>query len=91
MNRWEITILHIITSNAGSASLKNIYSEIPKYINLTSNHRKIKYNVPNYHHQTRAHIDDLLDSKDIIRVGRGIYTITAHGQSRIENIEKSHP
>lgn len=90
MNRWEISILHIIASHAGTASLNHIYSEIPKYINLTNSHEKVKYNAPNYHHQTRAHIDDLLGRKDIIRVGRGIYSITPRGQSRIEKMKKGH-
>ena len=88
MNRWEITILHIIASNAGSASLKHIYSEIPKHIDLTSNHIKITYGVPNYHHQTRAHIGDLLDNGDVNRVSRGRYSITSHGQLRIKKLSE---
>ena len=86
MNIWEITILKIIVVNAGKASLNHIYSELPKYINLTTKHKKITYKVPNYHHQTRAHVDDLLDGGDLIRVSRGIYSITQRGRLRIGNM-----
>ena len=85
MNIWEIKILKIISANAGTASLNHIYSELPKYIKLTTQHKKIIFKAPAYHHQTRAHIDDLLDSGDIIRTRRGVYTITPKGRLRIGN------
>lgn len=85
MNIWEINILEIINSNAGNASLKHIYCKLPQYINLTSKQNEIIYNAPRYHHQTRAHIDDLMDSGDLIRIGRGIYSITSKGQLRISS------
>ena len=85
MNKWEISILKIIESNAGIAPLKHVYSELPHYINLTNNHRNITYNAPKYHHQTRAHVDDLMDSGDIIRISRSIYSITSQGQLRLRN------
>lgn len=83
MNIWEIKILGIIASNAGTASLKHIYCKLPQYINFTSKQNEIIYNAPRYHHQTRAHIDDLMDSGDVIRSGRGIYSITQKGLLRI--------
>ncbi len=86
MNIWEITILKIIAVNAGTASLNHIYSELPQYINLTTKHKKITYKAPAYHHQTRAHVDDLLDSGDLIRTSRGVYSITPGGRLRIGNM-----
>lgn len=86
MNIWEISILKIISSNGGSASLKDIYFELPEYIKFTNKHKEIKFRVPNYHNQTRAHIDVLMDSGDIKRIGRGIYSITSEGQLRISNV-----
>lgn len=85
MNIWEIKILEIITSNAGTASLKHIYCKLPQYINLTSKHNEIIYNAPRYHHQTRAHIDDLMDSGYLIRISRGVYSSTSKGQLRISS------
>ena len=83
MNKWETSILKIINSNAGSAPLRYVYSELPRYINLTNKHREITYKAPKYHHQTRAHVDDLLDSGDLVRINRGIYSITSQGLSRL--------
>ena len=84
MNIWEITILKIIAAHAGTASLNHIYSELPKYIKLTPKHKIITYKTPSYHHQTRAHVDDLLDSRDLIRTDRGIYSITPRGRLRLD-------
>ncbi len=86
MNKWEISILRVIVSSAGTASLNHIYSELPHYINLTNKHKEINYKAPNYHHQTRAHVDDLLDSGDLIRTSRGVYSITSQGRLRIRNM-----
>lgn len=86
MNIWEITILKIVEVNAGTASLNHLYSVIPQYINLTTKHKLITYKAPAYHHQTRAHVDDLLGSGDLIRVSRGVYTITPQGRLRIGNM-----
>ena len=83
MNIWELTILRIIEENKGTAPLQQIYSRIPSYIDLSSHHLEITFNAPNYHHQTRAHVDDLLDSADVTRVGRGVYSITQKGRKRI--------
>ena len=64
MNQWGIAILKTISSHAGTASLKYIYSEHAEYIKLTPKHEEITYKAPNYHHQTRAHVDDLLGSAE---------------------------
>jgi hypothetical protein len=89
MNIWEVSILKIIDANDGSATLKHIYSELPHYIALTIKHEEIKYRVPNYHHQTRAHIDDLMDSGDLVRIGKGTYCLTAKGHLRIGSNDNS--
>ncbi len=87
MNIWESTILEIVSSNNGVASLQFIYSKIPLHIDLTDHHLEIKFKAPRYHHQTRAHIDDLLDSGDLIRVGRGQYSITEKGKRRLSDLK----
>ncbi|MDO8446702.1 MAG: hypothetical protein Q7T53_11495 [Deltaproteobacteria bacterium] len=84
MNIWEVKILKIIASNDGTASLRHIYCELPKHVNLTNKHNEIAFDAPRYHHQTRAHIDDLMDSGDVIRIGRGMYSISSKGQLRIK-------
>jgi len=83
MNKWEVAILNIIAVSDGTASLKHIYGELPRYIDLTDKHYKITYNAPAYHHQTRAHIDDLLAKEELFRIKRGTYSITMKGRSRI--------
>lgn len=87
MNVWEVSILKIISSCGGSASLKDVYFYLPQYIKLTNKHKEIKYSAPNYHHQTRAHIDDLMNSVDLKRIGRGIYSITSKDQLRIGKLK----
>lgn len=83
MNIWEVAILKIIAANEGTASLQNVYDELPKHVKLTNNHYKVTYKVPAYHHQIRAHVDDLLDRGELYRAERGVYSITLKGQSRI--------
>jgi hypothetical protein len=83
MNRWEVAILKIIAANHGTASLKHVYGELPSHVDLTDKHYKITYKVPAYHHQTRAHVDDLLDREELSRTQRGVYSITLKGRSRI--------
>lgn len=83
MNKWEVAILKIITANDGTASLKHVYSELPSHVDLTDKHCEIKYKAPTFHHQTRAHVDDLLDKGELSRTKRGVYSITLKGRSRI--------
>jgi hypothetical protein len=83
MNKWEIVILKIMAANGGTVSLRNVYDELPNYIDLTTKHCEITYRAPAYHHQTRAHIDDLLDKGELIRTNRGVYSITSKGRLRI--------
>jgi len=86
MNTWELIILKIIALNGGTASLQHIYSKIPNHISLTKNHLETKYKAPMYHHQTRAHVDDLLVSEDLKRIGRGQYFTTLKGKRRISSL-----
>ena len=83
MNKWEVAILKIIAANDGTASLKHVYGELPSHVDLTDNHYEITYKAPAYHHQTRAHVDDLLDKGELYRTKRGVYSTTLKGRSRI--------
>lgn len=89
MNIWEVSLLKIIDANGGSAPLKHIYSALPHYITLTIKHKEITYKAPNYHHQTRAHIDDLMDSDELVRIGKGTYSLTSKGHLRIRTNDSS--
>ena len=84
MNIWEESTLKII-SVRGKASLKEMYSNINHHIELTENHLVIKYGVPTYQHQIRAHITDLMEKEEVKNVGRGVYAITTKGIARIKN------
>jgi hypothetical protein len=83
MSTWEEAILKIIVANRGTAALQHIYSELPRHVRMTDEHYEITFKAPAYHHQTRAHIDDLLDKGELSRTGRGVYSITSRGRSRI--------
>ena len=83
MNKWEVAILKIIVANDGTASLRHLYGELPSHVDLTDKHYEITYEAPAYHHQTRAHVDDLLDKEQLSRTKRGVYSITLKGRSRI--------
>jgi hypothetical protein len=83
MNTWEIAILKIIAANDGTASLRHVYGQLSSHVNLTDKHYEITYKAPAYHHQTRAHVDDLLDRGELSRTKRGVYSITLKGRSRI--------
>ena len=83
MNKWEVAILKIIADNDGTASLKHVYDELPRHVDLTDNHYENTYKAPAYHHQTRAHVDYLLDKGELYRAKRGVYSITLKGRSRM--------
>jgi triphosphoribosyl-dephospho-CoA synthetase len=85
MPTWEEAILKIISSKGGSASLEEIYLQIRHYVSLTSRHLVITYGVPAFHHQVRAHVDDLMDKGEVRRTARGVYAITAKGDARINS------
>ena len=83
MNTWEVAILKIVLANGGMGSLQHIYGELFRHVNLTTKHLEITYKAPAYHHQTRAHVDGLLDKGELSRAKRGVYAITSKGRLRI--------
>lgn len=89
MNTWEITILRILDSKNRIVSLKEIFKEIAMRIDLNDGHQEIRFNAPKYHHQIRAHIDDLLDKSELVRISRGTYSITSTGKKRIEGFQNT--
>ncbi len=92
MNRWEIAILISIESLGGEAKNQQIYKELlnfKKFLNMTERHlRKTEWGGrPAYKHQIRAHIADLRQAGELIKISRGCYRLTRKGTKRIE-IEK---
>lgn len=89
MSTWEVAILKIIAANGGTAPLRHIYGELPRHVRMTDEHYEITFRAPAYHHQTRAHVDDLLDKEELSRKRRGVYSITLRGRSRIGDALKT--
>jgi len=85
MNIWELSILKIFNVHPEGTSLKKTYQEIPHHIELTDAHYEIRWGVPEYQNQVRAHVDDLLDKKEVEKVKRGVYRITQRGKTRLHN------
>lgn len=87
MNRWEIAILKSIANRGGEADTQQIYTDMESgaFISLTENDLRItKYgDRPAYQHQVRSHLSNLMQSKDIHKVSRRVYSITAKGMRRI--------
>jgi len=82
---WEISIMKCISELGGECELQEIYDNISKFIVLKQEHLEIKYERPAYHHQIRAHIQNLLEKGELIRVGRGQYEVTEKGVTRLDN------
>lgn len=87
MNVWEIAILKSIEHRGGEADTQQIYTDMESgaFITLTENDLRItKYGGRlAYQHQVRSHLSNLTQSKDIHKVSRGVYSITAKGMKRI--------
>ena len=73
-------------SGRKTTPLKELYLKIPNYIELTEEHKVIKYKVPTFHHQIRAHITDLVEKGEVKNVGYGIYAITPKGIERVKDL-----
>jgi hypothetical protein len=87
MNVWEIAILKSIDYRGGEADTQQIYTDMESgtFISLNGNDlRTTKYgDRPAYQHQVRSHLSNLTQSKNIQKVSRGVYSITAKGMRRI--------
>lgn len=81
---WEYSILQCIASLGGKAYLKQIYAEIGKFVSLTKEHWKVEYGRPAYQHQVRSHIANLNQSGHLIKILRGLYSLTEKGQERLK-------
>lgn len=85
MNNWEIAILKCINSLGSGAELQEIYRELDKFIELTSEHLKPTEwgRRPAYQHQVRSHISNLRQAGYLIKIATGRYSLTAKGRNRI--------
>jgi hypothetical protein len=87
MNVWELTILRIVASLAGTAGLQQIYRflENGTFMTLTKEHlRKTQWQGrPAYQHQVRSHVSNMLQAGDLKKISKGVYTITDKGRQRI--------
>jgi hypothetical protein len=86
MSTWEIAILICIRDIGNEAMLQQIYRTIGKYIELGPEHLKeTPYGGrPAYQHAVRSYISNLCDSGYLLRLDRGVYSITEKGKKRID-------
>lgn len=87
--QWELTILKIVLSLDGVASLQQIYRSLEEneFMKLTKNDLKETQweGRPAYQHQVRSHISNLTQAGDLTRISRGVYAITEKGRRRIQD------
>ena len=87
MNVWELVILRAVVSYGGTASLQQIYRSLEKgtFIKLTEEDlRETQWQGrPAYQHQVRSHISNLAQVGELVRVSRGVYSISGKGRRRI--------
>lgn len=88
MNIWETAILKSVNSVGGTATTREIYTELEsgRFIKLSTNDLKITQwgGRPSYQHQVRSHLSNLVQSGDLERVSRGVYLLTSYGKSRVK-------
>lgn len=85
MNVWEVAILRSVNLQSGATDLQDIYRTVGRFVPLSSGHLAPTRwgGRPAYHHQVRSHVTNLCQSGDLVRVGRGRYSLTARGRRRV--------
>ena len=85
VNVWEVAILRSVNLREGEADLQGIYQTVGRFVALSSEHLTPTRwgGRPAYHHQVRSHVTNLCQSGDLVRVGRGRYSLTARGRRRV--------
>jgi hypothetical protein len=83
---WEIAILMGVKDIGKEAMLQQIYRKIGNYIELSPKHIEgIQYGGrPVFQHEIRSFISNLCESGCLIRLDRGLYSITEKCEKRIE-------
>lgn len=67
--------------DGSTISLAEIYEEVKKKVDLTSEQEEITYGQPNFQHSVRRTLSTLVEKGEIIRVGKGKY------RKRSQNIQ----
>lgn len=82
---WERSIIKCIESFGREADRKQIYDNTRNFVELTEEHLKITYGRPNYYHQIRKHLSNML-KKEYIIISKDCYAVTekGHNHSRIK-------
>ena len=85
MNTWEAAILRTYDLLGGCATNQQIYENVGRFINLTTDHLKpTEYGGrPAYVHQVRSHITNLVQTGQLRQVARGRYCLSAQGKRRV--------
>lgn len=90
---WAEAILATIGGLEGKATLKQIYSEVPKYRRLAREHLRetIWSGRPAFQHGVRSFISGLVAAGKLRKVSRGIYQLTEEGREGLVTIQGGQP
>ncbi|MFH1596237.1 MAG: winged helix-turn-helix domain-containing protein [Pseudomonadota bacterium] len=85
MGDWDTAILMCVRDIGKEAMLQQIYRKIGNYIQLSNKHLEgTQYGGrPAFQHEVRSFISNLCDSGYLVRLDRGVYSITEKGLKRI--------
>ena len=79
---WAEAILAAIGDLGGKATLKQVYSGVPKYRVLSREHLKetVWGGRPAFQHEVRSFVSGLVGSGKLHKVSRGTYQLTEEGR-----------
>ena len=79
---WAEAILTAIGDLGGKATLKQVYSGVPKYRVLSREHLKetVWGGRPAFQHEVRSFVSGLVASGKLHKVSRGMYQLTEEGR-----------
>lgn len=77
---WEEAVLTSFSDFGGKATNRQIYELIQKYIELSYEHRKLTYGVPNYQHAVRSTLTNLRQKHKLVSLGEGVNCLPSEAQ-----------
>ena len=79
---WAEAILATVDGLGGTATLKQVYAEVPNYKNLSREHLKetVWSGRPAFQHEVRSFVSGLVASGKMRKVSRGVYQVTEEGR-----------
>lgn len=80
MDNWEHVLIKIVLDRGGTATTQEIYEalESGRFLVLDAAHLRetIYGGRPAYQHAVRSYLSNLVQKGELVRVGRGIYSVS---------------